>query len=128
MLIPDAANLLTTSGSNPATNAAIVGRSMNATGGITILRMRQMMRINTITKPITASFVDGAAAVFLALLSFAGFSMSVKVLYSSLAIFWYSSAFAKPGLSSYPPRSRKACHASDFVASSIAFERASIAS
>ena len=82
LLMPDAANLLTASGSKPATSAAIVGRRINAIGGITIFLMRQMIRTSTITKPITASLVDGAAAAFFAG-AFAGFSMSVKVLYSS---------------------------------------------
>ena len=86
LLMPEAANLLTVSGSNPATSAAIVGRRMNAIGGMTIFLMRHTMSTNTITNPIIASFCEGAAAAFLAG-AFAGFSMSVKVLYSSSRVF-----------------------------------------
>ena len=86
MLIPEAANLLTARGSKPATRAAIVGRRMNAIGGITIFLIKQTINTRTMTKPITASFVDGAAAAFFAG-AFAGFNMSVKALYSSSAIF-----------------------------------------
>ena len=85
--IPEAANLFTTNGSKPAIKAAIVGRRINAIGGIIIFLMRQMINTKTITKPITASFVDGAAGAFLSE-AFAGFNMSVKVLYSSSIIFW----------------------------------------
>ena len=93
LLMPDAANLFTASGSNPATSAAIVGSSMNAIGGMTTLRIKQKINTATITNPIIASLCDGAAfgASFLA---GAGLSISVKVLYSSSIIFWYSAGSA----------------------------------
>ncbi len=97
LLIPEAANLLIASGSNPAASAAIVGRSMNAIGGMTIFLMRQTMSTNTMMKPIIASLAEGAAAFLAA--GFAGLSISVKVLYSSSIICWYSAGAANPGRS-----------------------------
>ena len=83
---------MTARGSKPATRAAIVGSKINATGGITTFLIKQKIKTATITKPIIASLLEGAAAFFAG--AFAGFNMSVKVLYSSARTFEYSEAFA----------------------------------
>ena len=54
--IPEAANLFTVKGSNPAIKAAIVGNNINATGGITTFLIKQKINTATIMKPINANF------------------------------------------------------------------------
>ena len=77
--------MFTAIGSKPATRAAIVGSKINAIGGMTTFLIKQKINTTTITKPITASFAEGAAAFFAGVL--AGFSIDVKVLYSSARLF-----------------------------------------
>ena len=76
--IPDAANLFTVNGSNPAIKAANVGKIINATGGITIFLIKQKIKTATIIKPINANFDGLATGALASFLAGAGFKRAVK--------------------------------------------------